>query len=1162
MPVRLVSHEEPLPGYRLLERLGRGGFGEVWKAEAPGGLMKAIKFVFGDLESADEDGRPAEQELKALHRVKSIRHPYILSLERFDVVDGQLIIVMELADRNLWDRFRECRSQGLPGIPRAELMQYMEESAEALDLMNNHYQIQHLDVKPQNIFLVFNHVKVADFGLAKAFEGMKATVTGGVTPVYAAPETFEGWVSRFSDQYSLAIVFQEMLTGTRPITGANTKQLLLAHLNSIPDVAPLPIADRAIIGRALSKTPDDRWPTCMDMVRALRSAGTGVISRDAIYRSRPDTDTPRPSSHPHTPPAAKPGSGPVRPVGSGAFAVTPRPLVTPRLVTQQGNASGATAHTMPRQQVLQTGRMNTLGIAPPDRDGPGVLFPALVVGVGQTGLAVLKKLRQLVRDRFGNPEAISTLRLLYIDTDPETAAAATSGPDALLPREVVLARLNRPAHYLQQSGGQYDRWMPPGLLYQLPKTPGAAAGVRAFGRLALCDNYRLIAQRVRQEIETFLTDDPLEKVAEQTGLGFRTNRPRAYVVAGLAGGTGSGMLTDLAYILKHELRGVGYRKPETVGVLLVPPGDKATRQPAALANTFAALAEVRHFTAGEQYRTRFENNEAPIVDGDGPFSRCAVLQLPKVPKERERSRVLGLAARGLFVELFTPAGRVADSVRDEALAEEAAAPAVQSFGLYRLSWPRMQLLLAASRRFSQGLLQRWAGRDSSHLKQPIREWLVDQWDKQKLDATTILARLELAVRESLQQTPESLFDATVAPLRIGATARVDADAACEVLEQLVKLVGRPEGEQDTPGSLGLVIHATRQAFLKELETGLATIAVSFIEQPQYRLAGAEEALTQLSARLTEASHQLETARLTIMREIRDIVTRLANLLNASGAPSNKKTAVTAEVLEALRAYPTKRLRQAQLDAVLAVYRTVLGNLPEYARDVNYCRTRLGELCNTLGGAEQVPSADSGLSTLLLPVGCNSLDEVADQFLGSLLADDILAFDQELQTEIKRRVRGVVSVCLKPHRSSDFLALLTARARTFLDERLGHANPAAMFLTQRGDGPDALKMLAEGYEAAAPGLKLDRPTREVALLAAPPGLEGERLRRLAAKACPGAEFRPAPLTDDLMLYREYPRVELTTLPQLGPQARDAYESQLAAGGQPHARADVTWPVPGC
>ena len=131
------------------------------------------------------------------------------------------MIVTELADKTLWDRFRECRTEGLVGIPRDELLGHIcsIDAAEALDYMNTQHQLQHLDIKPQNLFLVHNHVKVADFGLVKDLENMLASVTGGVTPVYAAPETFEGKVSRFSDQYSLAIVYQELLTGQRPYNG-------------------------------------------------------------------------------------------------------------------------------------------------------------------------------------------------------------------------------------------------------------------------------------------------------------------------------------------------------------------------------------------------------------------------------------------------------------------------------------------------------------------------------------------------------------------------------------------------------------------------------------------------------------------------------------------------------------------------------------------------------------------------------------------------------------------------------------------------------------------------------------------------------------------------------------------------------------------------------
>src|SRR5262249_29886747 len=268
----------PTPGYRLSEPLGSGGFGEAWKCEAPGGLFKAIKFVFGNLNSLDVDGARAEQELKALNRVKEVRHPFVLSMDRIEVVEGELVIVMELADRNLHDAFEESLSAGLVGIPRDTLLGYVRDAAEALDHMNEQHNLQHLDIKPRNLFLVSNRVKVADFGLVKHLDrsGGSGVLGGGVTPLYAPPETFSGNISGRSDQYSLAIVYQELLTGQRPFTGTNARALAQQHLHGDPELRALPEGERPVVARALSKDPDKRFPNCLAFVRALYNARSPV----------------------------------------------------------------------------------------------------------------------------------------------------------------------------------------------------------------------------------------------------------------------------------------------------------------------------------------------------------------------------------------------------------------------------------------------------------------------------------------------------------------------------------------------------------------------------------------------------------------------------------------------------------------------------------------------------------------------------------------------------------------------------------------------------------------------------------------------------------------------------------------------------------------------
>src|SRR4029077_2567539 len=131
---------EPIPGYRIQERIGAGGYGEVYRAEAPGGIAQAIKVVVGL-----HDDERAQRELNSLNRIKEVRHPFLLSLERIELVDGHLVIVAELATSSMKNLFDQHLRAGEFGIPRAELLQHLRDAADALDYIFKEYSLQHLD---------------------------------------------------------------------------------------------------------------------------------------------------------------------------------------------------------------------------------------------------------------------------------------------------------------------------------------------------------------------------------------------------------------------------------------------------------------------------------------------------------------------------------------------------------------------------------------------------------------------------------------------------------------------------------------------------------------------------------------------------------------------------------------------------------------------------------------------------------------------------------------------------------------------------------------------------------------------------------------------------------------------------------------------------------
>lgn len=259
---KLLSTE----GYKLMKRLGNGSFGEVWRAKAPGGVDVAIKII-----TRPYDDKTSQKELQALKLIEQLRHPYLLSTQAYWPQQDRLLIVMELADGTLSDRLKECVKEGSQGIPVEEMLGYFREAAEAIDYLNSQ-NVQHRDIKPDNILLLKRHVKVADFGLARLQEDLMFAATTCGTPSYMPPEIWKGQISHHSDQYSLAATYVHLRRNRKPFEATALHQLMLSHMEQPPDLSPLPDAEQDVLLKALAKDPSQRYSSCTEFVRALEQA--------------------------------------------------------------------------------------------------------------------------------------------------------------------------------------------------------------------------------------------------------------------------------------------------------------------------------------------------------------------------------------------------------------------------------------------------------------------------------------------------------------------------------------------------------------------------------------------------------------------------------------------------------------------------------------------------------------------------------------------------------------------------------------------------------------------------------------------------------------------------------------------------------------------------
>ncbi len=260
--------------YRLLERAGAGGMSEVWRAEDQTLHRTVAVKVIHDPIAADPTF--AERFLREARLVAGLEHPNILSVYDFGTAplggkDVSYLVMPLVSGGSLKERIRGP-------VPPAEAVPWLAAIAAALDHAHSK-GILHRDVKPGNVLLdASGRPLLADFGLARSADsvsGLTATGTVMGTPSYMAPEQAMGKaLDARADQYALACIAFEMLTGRVPFKADTPLAVLHQHVSVPPEpvtsfIGGLPPGVDDVLSRGLSKNAAQRYGSCTELVSAL-----------------------------------------------------------------------------------------------------------------------------------------------------------------------------------------------------------------------------------------------------------------------------------------------------------------------------------------------------------------------------------------------------------------------------------------------------------------------------------------------------------------------------------------------------------------------------------------------------------------------------------------------------------------------------------------------------------------------------------------------------------------------------------------------------------------------------------------------------------------------------------------------------------------------------
>jgi serine/threonine-protein kinase len=269
--------------YKIVRELGRGAMGVVYHAIDPNiGRPVAIKTIqLASVRNSEEQKRLRERLFREARSAGMLSHPGIVTVYDVEQQDDLAYIAMEYVDGPTLDQLLS----GPQPLAPEQIFSILAQTAAALDYAHQK-GIVHRDIKPANIMIAgggagrAGTAKITDFGIAKVTASEQFTMTGSIvgTPHYMSPEQVQGQpVDGRSDQFSLAVIAFEILTGEKPYTGEHLTTVVYKIVAEEPAPphrlnATLSSAIESVLRKGLAKKPDARYRTCVEFVDALEKA--------------------------------------------------------------------------------------------------------------------------------------------------------------------------------------------------------------------------------------------------------------------------------------------------------------------------------------------------------------------------------------------------------------------------------------------------------------------------------------------------------------------------------------------------------------------------------------------------------------------------------------------------------------------------------------------------------------------------------------------------------------------------------------------------------------------------------------------------------------------------------------------------------------------------